>query len=161
MLDRPSRLAAVSASGLLNLAGLDQAGRQERLSKLTRSAVMILRADASQVNVLDADWQRVIAQYPEPADGPLPVGQSGCSVVVRTDRTQPVTDTQGHPVMCDMPWTARYRGYLGSPVRWGGHPVGAICVLTLQPREWDDSDILSIEAFARLVELAVAKEDPE
>jgi GAF domain-containing protein len=41
---------------------------------------------------------------------------------------------------------------LGVPVRLGGGPVGSLNVYADSPREWDDSDIVALQAFNTVIE---------
>ncbi len=148
-LDDPARLAALEESGLLDK---DVVGR---LNHLTFSAVQITGADASQINVLGAVIQHTVAQYPEPLAEAMPVESSGCYEVVRRTATIAITDTVEHPQTCDLPWVQLFRGYLGTPVCFDGQPVGAMCVLSVEPRVWRTHDLLALEGLAQLAALSI------
>lgn len=149
----PDRLAALDASGLLDK---DVAGR---LNHLAYSATMLTSTDVSQINVLGNLSQTTIAQYPEPLRGPISAESSGCHEVVRLGTTIVIPDTVLHPVTCDLPWVEDFRGYLGTPVHYSGQVIGALCVLTANPRDWHTRDLLTTEGLARLVSLSLEPEE--
>jgi len=148
-IDDPVRLAALEESGLLDK---DVVGR---LTHLTYSAVMITGADASQINVLGDVTQHTIAQHPEPRRAPIPVEASACYRVIQQNVTIAVVDAAHDPDACDLPWAQDFRGYLGTPVCYDDEPIGSICVVSVEPREWRRHDELALEGLARLVSLSV------
>lgn len=150
-LDDPERLQALQASGLLRKEVA------ERLDHLTYSAAILLRSDAAQVNALDGTHQHHMSIYPpvEPMPCADPVEHAGCREIVMSETTLPVSDTRLHAIMCDMPWTTAWRGYLGTPVRYQGQVIGSLCVLTEEPRDWNQWDLRALEGVARLVGMAL------
>lgn len=146
-LDDPRRLAALSRSGLL-LRPLN-----DRLDRLVATAASVVAADAAQVNVVDDTSQHHLSRWPPVVSTePRPVQESGCRHVVETGHTLAVPDTLADPVFCVLPWVRDgWRGYLGTPICYEGEPIGALCVLSHQPRRWFRADTLALEAVARLV----------
>lgn len=146
----PNRLAALERSGLLSRA-LD-----ERLERLVTTAASVLNADASQLNVLTDTSQHRLSRWPPVTCTQVsPVSESGCRHVVEAGTTLVVPDTAEHPVLCVMPWARTWRSYLGTPIDYDSEPIGALCVLTRQPREWSRTDVMALEAVGRLVSHAL------
>lgn len=146
-IDDPNRIDALHRSGLL------RHDVQERLSSLCYSAVQLCRADASMINVQEGGLQQVAAVWPADAHPheKLPYRESGCREVLETEETVAVPDTTEHPILCTVPWTNRWRGYLGTPVSYEGQIIGSICVLTRAPRVWQPHDMITLQGLARLV----------
>jgi len=144
-LDDPCRLAALERSGLLFRPLPD------RLDRLAEQAAVQLGADAGLLNVLDAESQHHLAQWPERTATVTPVEQTGCQLVITAERTVAVPDALTHPVLCRLPWVETWRGYLGAPVLYDAQVLGSLCVLSREPRAWTNYDALSLRALARLV----------
>ncbi len=144
----PERLAAVR-DGLRSL-------NATRLQTLTVRAVRVLRVDASQVNLVDDQLQHHIAATPPVLERTGPVKESGCRLVVETGQMLTVNDAEQHPVVCDMPWAAVWRGYLGCPITLDGQVVGSFCVLTEEPRTWTLTDAQALAELAEKAGLTVA-----
>lgn len=112
------------------------------------------------MNVLDDVRQHHLVRWPPEVfvgqfATPIPLHESGCKFVVDQGHTLAVPDTLDHPVLCSTAWAQFMRSYLGTPVEYGGQPIGSLCVLTAQPREWHRADELALEAVARLVSHAL------
>lgn len=150
-LDDPERLAALRQSGLLRHVV------DERLKHLVYSAAILTQADAAQINVLDDTRQHHICEWPE-SDTPTPpddVSTAGCREVILQEMSLVVPDVWNHPVMCQMPWTKTWRGYLGTPICYHDQIIGSLCVLTRQPRTWSELDLRALEGVARLIGMAL------
>lgn len=150
----PERLEALARSGLLDK------NMHERIDHLTFAACRLLLADVAQINALDGTLQHTISGYP-PRDWPSgPLENFGCREVLLSGKPLVVSDTVEHPVTCDMPWNKLMRGYLSVPVCYrNDRIIGAICVLTSQPRDWKSYEIQALFGVARLV--AMSLNDPE
>jgi GAF domain-containing protein len=66
-------------------------------------------------------------------------------------------------VTCDPRWPALtraaqsdVRGVLGAPVRLSGTPVGCLNLHSATPREWRDSDLHGLPAYAELIEETIS-----
>lgn len=147
----PVRLEALRRSGLLGRPAT------ERLRRLVRTAAEMVQADAAQLNLVDEHLVHHVALWPVPdgPEGPWPSEQSGCQHVVGGE-VFAVQDSVLHPLTCELPWTGTWRGYLGAPVLFQGEPVGALCVLTRQPREWTSVDVLALSSVATYASHALA-----
>lgn len=145
----PARLEALRRSGLLKRTVA------ERLDHLVFAASRLLLADAAQLNVLDHHQQYTILGYP-PDDWPsFPVEDSGCRKVVASGKPFAVDDAQQHEVTCNMPWTSKFRGYLGAPIIFDSQVIGSICVLTTEPRYWKVYEISALVGVARLASMSI------
>ncbi len=148
----PKRLAALQRSGLI--------GRplNEQLHRIVCTAASTLRADVAQLNVLDSARQHHLVFWP-PAVAtiaePVPLSESGCAQVVELGTTLVVPDALQHPVLCMAKWAPVMRAYLGTPINYEGEPIGSLCVLAAQPRQWDRTEVLTLEAVGRLVSHAL------
>lgn len=143
-----ARLAAIEASAILTTQrGKDVQDICERLCKA-------LKGDRAQVNLITADQQVFIGDWPKPRfwSKPIALKDGGCREVVLADHTLAIPDTRQHPVMCLMPWVQEWRGYIGTPIHYDGQVLGVMCVLTTWVRTWQDSEITRIEGFAREME---------
>lgn len=136
----PARLEALRESGLLDT--------QEDFAYLTYKTAKSLNAEICQINALQDKIQKTIAVFPFKEYAMLPVEDSGCIIPVRQKKSFAVDDSGKHPRTCTQAWTKEYPGYLGAPIIYNGHALGAICVLTTVPRKWTAEDIKKIEEAA-------------
>lgn len=150
-LEDPTRLAALERSGLLTKPPT------ERLRQLVYTAYTLLRADAAQINVLGAHMQHTMVEWPRiaPPSADRPVEVSGCRLVLELEGTLVIPDALDHPVACTMPWVGVFRGYIGAVLCYEGQPIGALCALTVQPRQWSTTDKMTLEGLVSLVSQAV------
>lgn len=158
-LEDPERLAALRRSGLM------RKDTSQRLGHVCYTAAQLLHADLALLNVLDELEQRMAAEWP-PMVWKWPVlnvDESGCKEVIETDETVVVPDTREHALLCQLPFSATYRGYLSSPVRFEGHAIGSLCAFTHSTRAWTLQDVLAMDTLAQMVgtslELAVAERE--
>ena len=146
------RLAALERSGLLHKTP------NERVRHLVYTAYTLLRADAAQLNILTDTHQHTVVEWPRAsphAVSSMPVGDSGCYRVMLAEETMAIEDTLEHPQMCVLPWTAIFRGYLGTVICYDNQPIGSLCALTVEPRKWTALDIVTLESLAKLVAISV------
>lgn len=143
--DDPDRLSAIERSGLLRHT------QHERLNRLCYTATELLDVDAAQINVLTDTQQIYVAEWPRVLRRPTDIRESGCQEVLAAERTVAIDDTRTHPVMCRMPWTATWRGYLGTPLKLDSMVLGTMCALTTHTRAWTDMDRLTLEGIAAMV----------
>ena len=118
---------------------------------------MLLNSDAAQLNVLSGNVQHTASEWPRvlrrTAD--MPLEETGCQVVLLADHPVAIPDTMEHPVLCHVPWSTMFRGYMGTLLRYQGENIGTICVLTVQPRNWTTQDKLTLEGIAQLATQAL------
>lgn len=146
----PERLAALERSGLMRHA------QDQRLNHLCYTAQQLLQCDAVQLNVITESEQHYIAEWPRAAPrSPIRVADAGCREVILASEPVVVPNTIEHPVMCQMPWVATWGGYLGVPLG-GLLPIGSMCALTHQPREWSQQDVLALRSIGDLVLSSIA-----
>jgi GAF domain-containing protein len=147
----PQRLAAVTASGLLD------SPQEERFDRVTREASETLNAPTALISVVDGDRQvfKSAAGLSEPwaSERQTPLSHSFCQYVVATGRPLVVSDARedatlstngavtemGMVAYCGVPLTTR-----------DGHTLGALCAIDPGPREW------TVEDVGALVELAAS-----
>jgi GAF domain-containing protein len=146
----PDRLVAVQRAGLLGRSKADQFGA------LVYTAAKLVQADAAMVNILTEQRQIHMATWPMSPPPDRPVSEAGCRLVVEEGVTLCVEDALLHPVLCMLPWAGDPRGYLSAPVRFNDEVVGALCLLTTQPRRWSSHDVRAVEALAILAESLLA-----
>lgn len=154
-LDDPVRLEALRASGLLRRT------TDQRLSHLVLVATVTLETVASELNMITADRQVYIATNPHPNPGEVGLGQSACRLVIEASEPVAVPDVLHHPVLCNFDIVKRglFRAYLGVPIYYDGQPIGSLCTLDDQPRDWSTFDIVALNGLARLAGLSV-QDDP-
>ncbi len=140
----PARLTALQRSGLMRKEVA------ERLVHICYTAHQLLRADGAQLNVLDDQKQYVQAEWPPAELDPIPIELSGCQEVVKVEKPLVVPDTREHPVMCLLPWSGHWGGYLGVPLCYDGHVIGALCALSHETRNWSDQDVLALQSLSQL-----------
>lgn len=151
VLSSPARLAALARSGLLTKPPT------ERLRHLVYSVYVLLNADAAQANVLTDSLQHTAVEWPRvaPPRADIDPADSGCRLVLEAGQTLLIPNALDHPVACTLPWAASYRGYIGTPLVYEGEYIGALCALTVRPREWTALDRMSLEGLSQLVMAAV------
>ncbi len=146
-LDSAVRLAAIERSGILIGA------RQEAFNAVCKMAHSLVGADCSQLNVLNAQSQIYVAEWPRPGRfrQPTPMKDSGCREVVIAEVPIVIDDSRLHPVTCLMPWTSDWLGYLGCPVTYDSQVLGSLCVLTKKVRPWSAKDVGIMRGLAAQV----------
>lgn len=149
-LNDPERLAALERSGLMAKEPND------RLRHLVYTAYVLLKADAAQINVLSDQVQHTAVEWPRVRErSDMEVKSSGCSLTLELAGTLVLDDVMDHPVACTMPWIGSWRGYIGTLLCYEGHPIGALCALTVSTRQWAPSDKMTLEGLAALASQAV------
>jgi PAS domain S-box-containing protein len=162
-----ARLQALHRSGVLSPDGGE-------FDRITRIAARMLGVRVALVSFVDHDRQvfRGCTGLPEPwATGrESPLTHSFCQHVVDSDAPLVVEDARLHPVLRDNLAVPELGvvGYLGVPVRAPhGEPLGALCVIDGQPRQWTAEEAALLEDLAATVsrevelrtELAVRRDE--
>jgi diguanylate cyclase (GGDEF)-like protein/PAS domain S-box-containing protein len=83
-----------------------------------------------------------------------PRAASFCDHAVRSDTTIVVNDASRDTRFCDNPLVtgpSQVAFYAGAPIRAGGEPIGALCVMDVEPRSMTAAEIAALEALARNV----------
>ncbi len=145
----PQRLAAVSATGLLDT------GPEEPFDRLARLAATTLAAPLAFVTVVDAQrsfWKACIGvDAHELADRQNAVEESFCQYVIGSGSELVVSDAASDPRTRDNPsvdlmGVAAWAGFpLRSP---DGHVLGSFCVVDTSPRTWADHEIDILRSLA-------------
>ena len=161
----PSRLAAIEASGLLDRAST------EALERIARVTARALRAPAAQVNVITADAQVPVAcaarvgPVPESWSQPAAIDQSYCQYVAATGEPLVVRDAPNDPFVADSPATAVHGvgAYAAVPLRApaarGGHVLGSLCVIDVEPHDWTDEQLALLDDFGAMATAQIVWRD--
>ena len=147
----PRRLAAVRATGLLDMPSLGG------FDRLTRLGSRLLGVPATFISLVDEhrDFYLSHCGFGEPlaSDRQL-TGQTFCHFTIEGEVPLVIPDTRAHPVYCDVP-TVKSLGvaaYLGAPlVLRSGEVIGAFCAIDLEPRNWTALQIQDAVDMATLV----------
>ncbi|MEO8856311.1 MAG: AI-2E family transporter, partial [Burkholderiaceae bacterium] len=153
------RLAALRASGALDRLA------QPLLDAAARRVADIFDVPMAMVSLIDADHQRIPAIFGQPSpsrdgeagaalraqDLEMPRTLSLCGHVVANARTMVVPDLArdlrfaGNPALKDK----GLRFYAGAPLRdQGGHVLGTLCILDVQPRSLTQRELELLESMA-------------
>jgi GAF domain-containing protein len=148
----PRRLAALRATGLLDTP------TEERFDALTVLASRVLRTPVALVSLVDEDRQffKSCLGLPEPwaSRRETPLSHSFCQHAIAAQEPLIVEDARKHPALHDNE-AIRDLGivaYAGVPlVSEDGQPLGTLCVIDHQPRQWTDEEIDLLRGVARAV----------
>jgi GAF domain-containing protein len=157
----PARLAEVVRAGVLDV-GPDVAPDSE-LGRAVREAAHACGTPVALVGVVLDDAQIVLAAHgldgvPYLAQG-YPVEWSFCRfALAQPDTVLAIPDATADPRVADNPLVRvdGVRAYLGAPlVTSRGQPIGALCVLDLQPRQFDEAQAAALRGLAGRVARAI------
>jgi sigma-B regulation protein RsbU (phosphoserine phosphatase) len=139
------RLDALERSGLMNSAP------SPWLDYLTSRAARQLHTPVAAITLLDDHRQVFASSVGLPYETTeTPVSESFCQFVVAFDEPVVIDDTHTDELVKDHPATASgIRSYLGVPLRSEGEVLGSMCVVDLEPREWTEHDVHSMQALVR------------
>ncbi|MBA3671334.1 MAG: PAS domain-containing protein [Gemmatimonadaceae bacterium] len=153
---RPSRLAALRATGLLD------APPQEALDRLTRLASRLMGVPIALLSLVDENRQRFASQVgltgPVAEQRETPLTHSFCQHVVATRAALIVEDARIDPLVSDN-LAIRDLGviaYAGMPITSeSGEVLGSFCAIDTSARAWTDDqlDILRDLAHAATAEV--------
>jgi serine phosphatase RsbU (regulator of sigma subunit)/putative methionine-R-sulfoxide reductase with GAF domain len=158
--DRPERIAALRASGLLDHV------EEGAFDRLARVAARLLEAPVSLVAFVDEDRQvfRGCVGLAEPiaTTRETPLSHSFCQHVVAQAGPLVVPDARRHPTLRDNLALRDLQvvAYLGVPLRdRDGEVLGAFCVIDHRPREWTREEVALLEdlATAAMTEIALVQ----
>jgi diguanylate cyclase len=152
VLGDPARIAALERSGLLD------SPPEESFDRLARLAARVLRTPVSMISLVTSDRQFVKSEYglaePWRTHRRMPIDRSICRHVVCSGRPLVSSDTRldpllaSHPAIVDLAVSA----YAGVPLNdLDGHPLGALCVISHEPREWATAEVELLGELAGLV----------
>ena len=132
----------------------------DAFGSLTRLATRLLRTPVALVSIVEEskDRQFFTSQQglPEPwaTNRQTPLSHSFCQHVKKSGEPLVVADAREHPLVCD---NLAIRdlcvvAYLGVPIAGpDGSPVGALCAIEPQAREWIEEDIEALTDLAQCV----------
>ena len=143
-------------------ARLDAVRRAERavegetgLLGLTEAASRLLGVDFAFLSLLRSDRELLVARVRRsgfaPMPATLPVEESVCLQLLRTEGALLVDDLQRHPRLRDLVEVREVglRSYAGTPVHGpGGELLGGFCVGDVVPRRWSEQDAALLDALA-------------
>jgi GAF domain-containing protein len=156
LLNAPTRLADLEVSGLLDDTTL------EALDALTLAAQTALGPDVvAAITAITADTQVVVSisagrDAPE-AGHRMPLSHSICKRVVMSGEPYVLDDATAVPAHAPSVRDFGVGAYLGSPVHGPrGTVVGAMCVVTPDPRRWTEQELSVLGSLAAAAETVVA-----
>lgn len=141
VLSRASRLGVLRGLELLD------AGPQPTFDRLSRVATRMTGAPVSLVTLVDRDRQVFVGQRglgsPWAERGETPLTHSFCQHVVTSGRPLIVSDARTDELLRDNLAIEDLGvvAYAGMPLIVGGEPIGSMCLIDQQPREWSPSDL--------------------
>lgn len=151
-LSSPARLAALTATGLLDTPA------EERFDRLTRLAARLLKAPIALLSLVDDHRQffKSAVGLPEPWDTKrqTPLTHSFCKYVAASGEALQVDDARHDPRVCASPAITDLGvvAYAGVPLlSESGETLGSFCVIDTEPREWTDAEMDSLRDIAAFV----------
>lgn len=159
---RPTRLRA-----LAELAANAESSAQA-LDRIAQVACRVLGVPVALVNLIGSDEQRFVGcsgGEPWTSLGQMPITAGFCPFTLASGQPYAIDDTRADPALADNP-AVRELGvvaYAGVPLRTaGGEPIGTLCALDYEPREWGDEELellsdLSAAVIAELQLLAATR----
>lgn len=127
------------------------------LEELCRCVVEDTTAESAFVSVVLADSQIIKAGWNLPATVELnarqPLAYSVCSYVVAHDTPRSVSSVRDDRELRHC--LADVGAYIGVPLHFKRQPIGALGALHEDGHEWTETDLFSLGAFARWVEMSV------
>lgn len=160
----PAVLGGQRRTEELSRSQLLDSPRNEWLDRLTILAAKLLRVPSALVSVVDAERQFFKSQtgLPEPfaTERQTPLSHSFCQWVVGSEEELVVNDAREHPVLRtngavrDLNVVA-YAGVPFSLPR-GAETLGSFCILDMQPRDWTESELVTLRSLSVIVKSYVA-----
>ena len=123
--------------------------------RLTSLAAHLLEAPLALLTLVEPDRQFLVASHGIPADleaaRQTPIEYSICQFAVATGRPLVIADTASAAFLVDHPAITEFgiASYAGVPlITSDGWPVGALCVLDVATREWNDHQMAHLAFLA-------------
>lgn len=139
---------------------LEVQGRfQPMLQRLCDAAVHGLSVERVMLALVSADTDHYVLQRgftPALVPHPHSQGETLCHHVIDQDLPLVIDDARAAAPWCDMGSVCEggVHAYLGVPVRFQGEVVGSLCVVTPEPRAWQDRDVALLGSLASVAEQA-------
>jgi sigma-B regulation protein RsbU (phosphoserine phosphatase) len=135
---------------------------EERFDRITRLASAYFRIPTVYVAFIEKDRQWFKSRV-----GTCPVETSRdisfCQYTIHQEEPLIMPDARLHPIGRNHPYVAgkpHVRFYAGVPLAGPrGHKIGSFCLVGTEPREFSDSDLAALIAFAALVEREINLSD--
>lgn len=147
--DEEQRLQVLESLAVCDLASLPE------LDRITRLAARHFRVPIAMVNLVAAELQWTRSAHGE-VPRTLPRDVSFCTHTILRDEPFVIQDAREDVRFVGNPLVVMPQGlvfYAGCPIRsLAGHPLGALCLIDHQPREFSESDAQDLQDFAALVE---------
>jgi GAF domain-containing protein len=152
----PAHLAR--SLGALDTVDVAQ-GLARTLQQVLRSAKTLLDADRAGLMLVDQAgalrWASASDQIAEAGEGDLDrLAQGPCTTAFAQRAPAAVPDLSAEPgrrTLAQVGVEDGNHAALSVPVQVGGGPVGTLDVHVTAPREWDDSQVAALQAYAGLV----------
>ena len=151
---RSTRAALVAALDVVDAAPT------ERFERIVRIAREVFDVPLSYVNVLDDDLLHTLTPNAPGEITSGPVGWSFCQLTVQHPGPTVIPDTTLDPRTAALPGVTnrRIRFYAGVPLTMpGGVPIGSLCLMDRQPREFTPQDEAALIDFGRWAERVLAQ----
>ncbi|HET7230176.1 MAG TPA: PAS domain-containing protein [Longimicrobium sp.] len=146
-LSNPQRLAAITASDLLDTGAIPA------LDRVVRTAARLLDVPVAQLNVITADRQIPVSHVGGQAWGrAVELTHSFCQHAIRTGEPLVIPDAREHPLVSGSPAT-RESGivaYLSVPILSprAAAPIATLCVVDVRPRDWGRHEVDTLADLA-------------
>ena len=156
---------SVSLGDTLQELKLLDALAEVAFDKLTELASTILATPVALVSIIDKDRDRQFFKSQKGLAEPwsiareTPLSHSFCQFVAERNAPLIVDDARHHQLVAENKAIQDLNviAYLGVPIHLPDHrPVGALCVISPEPREWSSDDIALVEKVASCVSDQVA-----
>jgi ANTAR domain/GAF domain len=149
----PPTLAAVPS------AAPDWDNLAEALERVVKTAVPLLRADGSGLMLADPDGTLHVVTGSNQAEQTFvraerDLGEGPCIEAFASGQVVGTADLWADPRWPRLGPAARtnkIRGVLAAPILHGGRAIGTCNALTFSPRDWTDSDVAAIQAYAAML----------
>ncbi|WP_206051487.1 SpoIIE family protein phosphatase [Nocardioides ferulae] len=152
------RLAALDELELLEAAS---GTSDERFDRVVRLAQKIFGVPMVAVNLIGADSQ--VTKAGVGIEGSIPRAEAFCDHTIRGSGPVVVSDARLDPRFADNPRVAGDEGirfYAGQPLAApGGERIGALCLVSHEPREISDAELSMLRDLADWVEKELSHDD--
>lgn len=125
----------------------------QTLKELTALAANICDAPTSAISLVGEDAQRFVYKHGTCLDG-SPLEQSFCRHAMSGNDVFVVPDARDHELFADNPLVLEDPSivfYAGAPLKIGGTPIGAFCVIDYEPRALSLHQRQSLQTLANAV----------
>lgn len=128
---------------------------QPRFDRVTEHCAELFECPISLLTLIDADRQWALSPFGVDLKE-IPRHQSFCNHVIANGDHLIVSNAEEDNRFAANPYvtgTPGIRSYLGKVVRGpAGHPLGALCIADIEPRNFGSRDIAKLERLAKVVE---------